>query len=130
MFFLGLVKSTLLWITGVLGFGAYLGAVAVEAPIVLGALYLVLLLTAAVRSKVSMRRFPKYLRRSYLATVGNIFLADVTNPFRGLFAFVGARKVIDGSRGRRAWSWTVVSVHFLWALTLIVTLAVILASWF
>ncbi|MBN9178890.1 MAG: hypothetical protein J0I43_16195 [Microbacterium sp.] len=129
MFVLGLVESALLWITGALGFGAYLGAVGVEAPIVLGALCVVLLLTKAVSSKISMRRSPKDVRRSYFATVGNMFSADVTNPSRGLFAFVGARKVIDGSRGRRAWSWTVVSVHFLWALALIVTLAVILASW-
>lgn len=129
MFFFGLVRSTLLYLGATLSYGACLGAVLVEAPIALGAVYLVLLIINALLAKSKMRRFPKYLRKSFGTTIATHFWADARNPFRGLFAFLGAKRVIDGSRGRRAFSWSVVTFHFIWAVALIVTIAVIVASW-
>lgn len=128
MFFLGLLISTVLYLCLTLAVGSYLGAVSVEAPIALGAIYLVLLLLSSIRGMVAVRKYPKYLRQSFGATLLTRFWADLRNPIRGLFAFVGAKRVIDGSRGRRVFSWSVVTLHFVWAVALIVTIAVVVAS--
>ena len=58
-----------------------------------------------------------------LRTICTWLLRDITNPFRGLFSFVGARKTIDSKGWWFIHDWGEVILHFVWAVSLIVWIA-------
>ena len=54
-------------------------------------------------------------------TKTNVFMligAAFTNPFRGLTALIGARKVINSTGLERVGSWGEVIIHFIWSVAL------------
>lgn len=124
MFILGLVMSTVLY-----GFVA-MPFVDPGSAAFLGALYLALLIvdTFIVGPLWRRRRTRYYWRVNLLESAARKFLANVTNPFRGLRSPRGAARVIDSTGLHRAMSWIEVWLHLVWSVALLLTVGAIVAT--
>lgn len=124
MFFFGLVLSTALYAAVTSTVLAFLGRVGAPVAVVLAVIYVALLLLDLVIIRLSTRGRGNHLYRA--PGVLDLVVAQITNPFRGLIAFRGASRVIDGSRGRRTYSWATVTLHFVWAVLLLAVVVLVL----
>ena len=126
MFFFGLIDSTILFAAGLAVTATVFTGADPAIAIILITLYALALLIHVIRSAILYRR--RGFKGPGFAAVTGYIAADFTNPFRGLFALRGVRKVIDGSRGRRAYSWGVQWLHLIWSIVVLFAVVVLLAS--
>lgn len=120
MFLLGLLKSTALYAAALALLVALTGGGDFTAAVVLLILYVILFALSRLVFRLRYGKVSRSARADTLVIVGY----DIQRPFRGLMAFSGAARVIDGSKGRRAFSWATVWLHFVWSLALLATVGV------
>lgn len=69
-------------------------------------------------------RFHRNKESFSVEMVFSFFIADFTNPFRGLFSLIGARKVIDSRGANAIYPWFQVILHFVWSILLFVWIGI------
>lgn len=59
----------------------------------------------------------------FSSILGGTLFNCIINPFKGLFALVGARKIIDVGGAYGAYCWAQVITHFVWSIIIIAWVA-------
>lgn len=78
---------------------------------------------------IALRGLDLALMRREGRSIAPVWLiVDIVNPFRGLVALVGMRDVIDTSGLAKAGSWATQVLHLVWAIALLLWLAVGIGS--
>lgn len=137
MFFIGLLISTVLYgivcfLVCVLGLGIEFAVIiqqALQPTSLTGCffayifwslpLFPVMIFIDFISCKIYNRFSYPYTDLPFLSILPGTLLNCILNPFKGLVAFVGARKTIDVGGLDGAYCWTQVIVHFIWAISII-----------